>query len=88
MEDYYVYIIHSQQKQIFYKGYTQYPEKRLFEHNNGFSRYTSGKGPWDLVFLEMFKTKKEALIRERQLKRVNTKYLRWIIQQECNILKK
>ncbi len=59
MEEYYVYIIHSQRKDIFYKGYTQYPEKRLFEHNNGLSRYTKGKGPWKLVYLEKFKTKKE-----------------------------
>jgi len=75
-------------RKFFYKGYTRYPEKRLFEHNNGLSRYTKGKGPWKLVYLEKFKTKKEALIRERQLKRVNTKYLRWLIQQNCNLLKK
>jgi len=103
MEEYYVYIIHSQQKDIFYKGYTQYPEKRLFEHNNGLSRYTKGKGPWKLVYLEKFtkgkgpwklvylekfKTKREALIRERQLKKANCNYLRWLIQQDCNLLKK
>ena len=88
MKEYYVYIIHSQQKEIFYKGYTQYPEKRLFEHNNGLSRYTKGKGPWKLVYLEKFKTKREALIRERQLKKANPKYLRWLIQQDCNLLKK
>jgi len=88
MKEYYVYIIHSQQKEVFYKGYTQHPEKRLFEHNNGLSRYTKGKDPWKMVYLEEFKTKKEALIRERQLKRVNPKYLRWLIQQDCNLLKK
>ncbi len=87
MEEFYVYIIHSHQKGVFYKGYTQYPEKRLFEHNNGLSRYTKGKGPWKLVYLEKFKAKKEALIRERKLKKVNSKYLRWLILQECNLLK-
>ena len=68
MEAHYVHIIYSAQKDIFYKGYTQYPEKRLFEHNNGLSRYTKGKDPWKLVYLEKFKTKREALIREKQIK--------------------
>ena len=88
MDTHYVYIIYSERVDIYYKGYTQYPEKRLFEHNNGMSRFTKGKGPWKLVYLESFKTRKEALIRERQLKRVNHKYLIWLFQQDTNLLKK
>jgi putative endonuclease len=86
MNEFFVYIIYSSGKEIYYKGYTQYPEKRLSEHNQGLSRYTKGKGPWELVYLEKFNSKKEALQRERQIKRVNTKYLRWLIQQKCNLL--
>ncbi len=57
------------------------------EHNNGLSRYTKNKRPWKLVFLQKFDNKKDALIRENQLKRANKKYIFWIINQDCNLLK-
>ncbi len=82
----YVYILHSESHNIYYKGYTQYPEKRLFEHNNNLSRYTANKGPWKLVYLEKFELKKDALIREKQLKRSNSNYIKWVIQQDYNII--
>lgn len=66
---FYVYIIFSHRLDIYSKGITQNPEKRLFEHNNGLSRFTAGKGPWELVFLEKFQTKTQALIREKQIKK-------------------
>jgi len=81
---YFVYIIQSEKSKILYKGITTDPEKRLFEHNNNFSRYTSGKGPWKLVFLAPFENKRSALIRERQLKRANKEYLKWLIKNYLN----
>jgi len=83
--DYYVYIIQSEHSGIFYKGYTSYPKLRLEEHNAGQSRFTSGKGPWKMVYLEKLSDKKAALIREKQLKRFNTKYINWLINQDSNI---
>ena len=77
---FFVYIIQSEDKAILYKGFTTDPEKRLYEHNHNLSRYTSGKGPWNLVYLETFEEKKLALIREKQLKRSNQKYLKWLIE--------
>jgi putative endonuclease len=65
----FAYIIYSESYNIFYTGYSERPYKRLIEHNEGLSRYARGKGPWKLVYLEAFKTKKEALKREKQLKR-------------------
>jgi putative endonuclease len=41
------------------------------EHNEGFSRYTSIKGPWTLVYQKMFETKREALIEEKRIKKLN-----------------
>ncbi|MFV8380004.1 GIY-YIG nuclease family protein [Flavobacterium sp. LB3R33] len=41
---YFVYIIKNHQG-LFYKGFTQNLDKRIFEHNNDLSRYTSGKSP-------------------------------------------
>ena len=84
--DYYVYIIQSETLGIYYKGYTTNPELRLFEHNSGRSRYTSGKGPWKFVFLEKMKDKRSALIRERQLKKANINYINWLLSQEFNII--
>jgi len=39
-----------------------------------------------MVYLEKMLDKKAALIREKQLKRTNTNYLRWLINQQSNIV--
>ena len=84
--DFYVYIIQSEPLGIYYKGYTTNPELRLLEHNSDQSRYTSGKGPWKLVYLEKMKDKRSALIRERQLKKSNLNYIKWLLSQESNMI--
>ncbi len=83
---YYVYIIYSQSHDIYYKGYSTRPFDRLNEHNNDESRYTSGKGPWELVFVQEFPTKREALQKEKSLKRANRKYIEWLIKQPFNLV--
>lgn len=84
----YVYIIESQTDGTYYKGISEDYHRRLEEHNNGQSRYTSGKGPWELRYVEETETKRSALIREKMLKRQNSHYLRWFFEQETNLLKK
>ena len=84
--DYFVYIIQSEKTGIFYKGFTSYPALRLEEHNNGKSRYTANRRPWEMVYLEKMPDKRTALIRERQLKRCNSNYIKWLIKQESNIV--
>jgi putative endonuclease len=84
--DYYVYIIKSEPTGVHYKGYTSYPLLRLEEHNQGRSRYTSGKGPWKMVYLEKMSGKKVAQIREKQIKRSNHNYLQWLISSDLNIV--
>jgi putative endonuclease len=78
---YYVYILFSQRLNIFYKGITQNPDKRLQEHNNDLSRFTAGKGPWELVYLEEVSSKKEALIREKAIKKLNRKSIILLLQK-------
>ena len=85
---YFVYIIHSSNNNLYYKGFTSNPEHRLNEHNEGFSRYTKNKGPWKLVYLEELPDKKSALIREKQIKRYNHSYIQKLIQMPKNILKR
>ena len=53
----------------YYKGYTLNYFERLQQHNDGLSHYTIRKRPWVLVYLEKFESKKEALIREKVLKK-------------------
>jgi len=77
---YFVYILQSEQDNSYYKGFTENPERRLSQHNNGESRYTSRKMPWKLVYQEEFLTKREALQREKQIKRFNSVYLAQLIQ--------
>jgi len=42
--------------------------KRLIEHNNGKSKYTSGHLPWKLIYSEEMGTSANARKRERYLK--------------------
>ena len=83
----YVYIIQSESSGVLYKGYTAYPELRFAEHNTGKSRYTAGKGPWKLVYLEKLSDKATALKRENQLKRANSVFIKWLLEQEGNLVK-
>jgi len=66
---YFVYILRSIQDSSFYIGYTNNLDRRLEEHNLGESRYTTRKKPWEVFYFETFKTKSEALKRERFLKK-------------------
>ncbi|MCF8254980.1 MAG: GIY-YIG nuclease family protein [Bacteroidia bacterium] len=67
----FVYIIYSQTFDIYYKGYSLNPENRIIEHNTNQSSYTENKGPWELVYVKGYQTKREALIEERRIKKLN-----------------
>jgi putative endonuclease len=84
---FYVYILQSLLDGTFYKGYSHNYQKRLEEHNLGLSRYTARKRPWRLVYAEECNDKRTALIREKQLKRANMDYLKWLMHQEINLVR-
>jgi putative endonuclease len=83
---YFVYIIESLMDGDFYKGCSENYQRRLEEHNRGESKFTRCKLPWKLIFVQAFETKRDALIRERQIKKCNKKYLHGLIKQPVNIL--
>ena len=83
---FYVYIIKSLVDGTYYKGFTEDYEKRLEDHNSGISSYTSHKLPWNLIYVEVHPTKKEALIREKKLKKCKADYFEWLATQNSNIL--
>lgn len=65
----------------FYVGHTNNLVKRIKDHNNkNGSFYLKGKLPVKLVYYEIYKTRKEALKRERQLKG-------WSKKKKINLIK-
>ncbi|HQS04829.1 MAG: hypothetical protein B7X86_03925 [Sphingobacteriales bacterium 17-39-43] len=83
---YYVYILKSLSDQSYYKGFTENPIIRLEQHNNAESKYTSSKIPWKLVYLECFEQKKDALIREKRLKKYSHQQIEQLISSGKNCL--
>ena len=66
---YKVYVIYSKKAGKYYTGQTEDLKRRLNEHNEGtLGKYTKNKGPWELLYFEEFKTREEALRREKYLK--------------------
>ena len=83
-----VYIIQSQADNSYYKGYSTDPLKRLEQHNNKESSYTSKKTPWRLVYIEIKDNKTDALRRERILKKYSHQQIEQLISSSKNQLKK
>jgi len=64
-----VYVIKSLKSGKLYKGYTSDLKRRLSDHNNGMGGSFSSKNmPFELVFYEAFRDKKDAMREESFLK--------------------
>lgn len=73
MKHYYTYIL-SCSDGTYYTGYTDDPEKRLQTHNSGKgAKYTRSRLPVEMVHLEEFETKSEAMSREAKIKQLTRK---------------
>ncbi len=70
---YSAYILQSSKDGRYYIGSTDNIENRLIKHNKGYSRYTKGKGPFNLIYREDFLTRSEARKREYYLKSLKSK---------------
>lgn len=66
--EYFVYVLMSSKDGRLYKGQTNNLEKRIVEHNTGKTKSTKGYLPWELVYFESFKTREEAVLREKYFK--------------------
>ena len=64
---FYAYILINA-KGRYYIGQTSDLNRRLFQHNNYKFSYTKKGRPWRLLYSESFNTRREAVIRERQIK--------------------
>ncbi|MBI3405479.1 MAG: GIY-YIG nuclease family protein [Acidobacteria bacterium] len=65
---YFVYVLRSQTNGKLYTGQAKFPVQRLGQHNQGVSKSTRGRGPWEIVYQENYATRLEAIRRERYLK--------------------
>ncbi len=65
---YSAYVLRSVTTGRLYVGSTEDFVRRLAEHQRGDARYTRGRGPWEVVLIEDFATRAEAMCRERGLK--------------------
>ncbi|MBW7913370.1 MAG: GIY-YIG nuclease family protein [Taibaiella sp.] len=83
---FYVYIIQSRVDTSYYKGFSEHPNLRIIQHNNAECYYTSTKMPWILVYVEELPTKKDALIREKTLKKYSHNQIGKLIVSNKNIV--
>lgn len=68
VSDHFVYIVECAD-QTLYTGYTTAPERRVEEHNAGDgAKYTRGRTPVELVYLEECASRSAALSREHEIK--------------------
>ena len=66
---YWVYVLYSTKFEKIYIGYTSDLAQRILSHNSLAKKgYTIKYRPWELIHTEVYQTKKDALLRERQLK--------------------
>ena len=68
MKFYYVYILESQKDKYWYTGYTSNLRKRFMEHQNGYTRSTKFRRPWNLIYYEACLFESDAIAREKYLK--------------------
>ncbi|MHA1649137.1 MAG: GIY-YIG nuclease family protein [Candidatus Helarchaeota archaeon] len=74
MGKYYVYIVRCTKDNSLYTGYTSDLARRLEQHNRGQgAKYTKCRKPVFLLYHEEYETRKEAMRRERQIKRYSRK---------------
>ena len=70
---FYVYIIQSHKDGSYYIGSTQDLTERLERHNQGRSKYTKAKWPWNLVYHEEHPDRSSAMKRENEIKKRKSK---------------
>ncbi len=65
---YYVYVLKSLKQNRIYVGYSTDLRQRIKTHLLGKVKSTRAHRPWRLVYYEAYLEKKDAVVREKQLK--------------------
>lgn len=64
---YFVYVLQNPEGRL-YIGFTTDLDRRIGQHQEGKGGWTHSRGPWRLVYHEIFTDRPEALKRERYFK--------------------
>ena len=65
---YFVYILQSLKDGSYYVGTTQDLSQRMERHNQGRSKYTKAKKPWQVSYSEEYGDRSAAMKREYEIK--------------------
>ena len=64
----FVYILQSKTNKKYYIGCSNNPERRLEEHNSGYTKSIKNNIPYEIIYLEKYTNQQEAYKREKQIK--------------------
>ena len=82
MNKYFVYILTNKYQNVFYTGFTDDLERRIYEHRNKVHKGFTAKYNVDkLVFYESFLDKESAMAREKQLKKYKKQWKENLINE-------
>ena len=73
MEEYFTYILESEQDGSWYYGQTNDLESRLERRNGGLEKYTKRKITWKIFWFKKMATRAEAMELERRLKNMKSR---------------
>jgi putative endonuclease len=65
---FFAYVIKSSNQPFYYKGHCQDLNVRLVQHNSGMTKSIKKYVPFEIVYFEEFKTREEAISREKYFK--------------------
>ncbi|MBI4993846.1 GIY-YIG nuclease family protein [Candidatus Wolfebacteria bacterium] len=65
---FHVYLLRSKLDNSFYIGFAEDLKERMEKHNKGMVQSTKNLRPMELIYFESYKSKRDALIREKRLK--------------------
>ncbi len=75
---YYTYVLYSNNFDKIYIGYSSDVDKRLAAHNDERNTgWTQKYQPWEIMYMEEFASKQEAMKREKQLKTAKGRKFIW-----------
>ena len=65
---FHVYLLRSKLDNSFYIGFAENLKERMEKHNQGMVQSTKNLRPMELIYFKSYKSKKDALTREKRLK--------------------
>ena len=78
---FYLYILESLKDGSYYIGCTQDLDSRIERHNEGRTKYTKGRRPWELAYSEEYPDRSSDMKREKQIKdRKSRQYIEALVR--------